>query len=231
MLLIVDKRKEAAIGLSEMFFYMGIPSFAVDAGESLEEISEIYRGVIVLSPENFYDLDEFIYRLRRKGRDVPIFAMLDEKSSAKSEYKSIFDDIFSFEPYAAKIYKMIIGYTESHSFPSPGIYKANGINASVDLKFPTYLSSPLPFTKTETMILRSLIRAYPGAFSSKNILKYAFKNSRAPDLASIRTHISIMNKKFRKITGRNLITLSLGSGYRISEDNIYTCSEPYCKNP
>lgn len=220
MILIIDKSKENAEGLSEMFFYMGIPTYAAGAGESLEETSQIYRAVIIISPEKFYDLEEFVGRLRLKAREIPIFALHDGDTVAR-EYQKLFDAIFPLEPYAAKIYGMIKEYTESHSHPSPGVYKIQGINASVDLKEPTYLSIPIPFTKTETMILRTLIRACPGAFSSKNILKYAFKSSRAPDLASIRTHISIMNKKFRKISGRNLITLSLGSGYKISDENAY----------
>ena len=211
MLLITDKSKESAEGLSEMFFYMGIPSYPADEKESLEEISSIYRAVIIVSPETFYELDKFVYRLRSKAHSIPIFAVSKENFGMLSEYRNLFEGIFSFEPYAARLYKMIREYTDSHSLFSPGVYKVHGVNASVDLKNPTYLSTPLPFTKTETMILRTLIRAHPSALSSRSILKYAFKTSRAPDLSSIRTHISIMNKKFRSISGRNLITLSLGS--------------------
>ena len=41
-----------------------------------------------------------------------------------------------------------------------------------------------------------------------------------PEESGIRTHISIMNKKFREITGRNLTVLTPGEGYRVLTPEI-----------
>ncbi|MBQ9487791.1 MAG: hypothetical protein IJU91_08360, partial [Selenomonadaceae bacterium] len=65
------------------------------------------------------------------------------------------------------------------------------------------------------MILRTLILYYPLCVSAKAIIKYAYRPSRAPQLCNIRTHISVMNRKFRMLTGRNLIGPIAGNGYTI----------------
>ena len=65
------------------------------------------------------------------------------------------------------------------------------------------------------MILRYLIRSYPVPQNAERILKYAFKPTRAPEAASIRTHLSIMNKKFEKSIGRKMISLEPHRGYII----------------
>ena len=102
----------------------------------------------------------------------------------------------------------------------PGNYELAGFNASINLAHPKYLYKALPFTKSETMILRVLIRTYPLPTAAKTILKYAFRQSRTPDIANVRTHISVMNKKFREIANRNVITFSMQEGYKILTPEI-----------
>ena len=65
------------------------------------------------------------------------------------------------------------------------------------------------------MIVKYLIRTYPRPTSAEEILRYAYRESRTPEISNIRTHISIINKKFRKLTERNLIEMSFGKGYRV----------------
>ena len=79
-----------------------------------------------------------------------------------------------------------------------------------------YFDTRINFTKTEAMILRYLIRSYPLPKNAESILKYSFRPSRTPEPASIRTHISIMNKKLEAATGRRMIILEPGRGYLIT---------------
>ena len=83
------------------------------------------------------------------------------------------------------------------------------------LKTPLYFGKPLPLTKTEAMILKTLIVTYPRPTSAKEVLKYAFKQNKTPEASNIRTHISVINKKFRAVAERNLIALTVGEGYVI----------------
>lgn len=215
MILVIDKSKEGAGRLSDIFFYMGIPSFATGAGDGLLENCPIYRSVIILFPEKFYDIEEYVSNLHSKNHKSPIFAVSDDVKFAK-EKKNLFDATFDFRPLAQVIYEKIEEYSLSHSLESPSVFRAAYVDASLNLKSPTYFSSPIPFTKTEAMILRTLISSYPSPLSSRSILKYAFKPARAPELSSIRTHISLINKKSRETVGKPIISLSLGEGYKLS---------------
>ena len=209
MILIVNKSKKNARDFADMFHFMGILAYAVTPHEALSEISTEYRAVLIMNPDLLADKQDFTTRLRSYA-DIPIFAI----TKAPDEIDEIiFDSTIRSAAYAAVAYRCICDYTESHGLRSPGSYKLAGINASVNLYAPIFFNKGLPFTKTETMILRALIRSYPLPISAKNILKYAFRQSRLPDISSVRTHISIMNKKYRKITSRNIVTLIPGEGY------------------
>ena len=211
MILIINKSKKDARGLSDMFYFMGVLTSATTPHEALSEISTNYRAAIIMNPDTLADKEDFVKRLRSYA-DIPLFAITKYPDSTD---KILFDGIIKNALFASKIYRCIIEYTESHALRNPGSYKLAGINASVNLYVPMYFNRGLPFTKTETMILRTLIKNYPTPTTAKDILKYAFRQTRLPDVSNVRTHISVMNKKYRKITSRNIITLSHGKGYVI----------------
>ena len=58
------------------------------------------------------------------------------------------------------------------------------------------------------------------AVKTDEILKFAFRKNRSPDDASIRTHISKINKKAMKISGRKLIFNVEKNGYRLFDKEI-----------
>ena len=200
MILIINKSKKEARGLSDMFYYMGILAYGVTPAEALSEISPIYRAIILMSPDNLPDKEDYVARLRSYAQ-IPIFAMT---ASHDNHDVILFDEVIKKGTYASYIYKSICDYSYKYGTKLPGSYQLSGINASCDNIAPLYFFKALPFTKTETMILRTLIRTYPQPTSAKEILKYAFRPSKIPDISNIRTHISIMNKKFRDVTGRNM---------------------------
>lgn len=216
MILIINKSKKDARGLSDMFYYMGILAFGATPTEALSEISTIYRAVIIMNPDSLPDKEDYINRLRSYA-DIPVFAITDTRDNHDS---ILFDGIMKKGMYSAKIHKYISEYVTQHGAKLPGNYQLAGINASCDLSVPIYFFKALPFTKTETMILRTLIRTYPQPTSAKEILKYAFRSSKTPDISNIRTHISVMNKKFREATGKNIITFEFGAGYRVLTPEI-----------
>lgn len=216
MILIINKSKKDAHGLSDMFYYMGILAFCATPAEALSEVSTNYRAVIIMNPNSLPDKEDYVNRIRSYA-DIPLFAITDIHDSHDS---ILFDGIIKKGIYSAKIYKYLSEYSIQHGKKLPGNYQLAGINASCDLRAPVYFFKALPFTKTETMILRTLIRTYPQPTSAKNILKYAFRPSKAPDISNIRTHISVMNKKFREATGRNIITFEIGAGYRVLTPEI-----------
>lgn len=211
MILVIDKNKKSAVSVAEMFFYMGVLTKAATLSEAFSEISNTYRAVVLLSPETYPDAEDFIKRLRSYSLTVPIFA-IGEKESAP--YRDI-AMAFPRSSYAAEILSKILQYTVDNGLPMPGDYKLAGLDLSCDSKTCSYFWTPFPVTKTEAMIIKYLIRTYPRPTSAEEILKYAYRESRTPEASNVRTHISVINKKFRELTGRNLIDMSIRMGYNI----------------
>ena len=211
MILIIDKSRKNAMSVADMFFYMGILAKATTVGESFSEISDIYRAVIIIAPDTLPDTEDFVKRLRTYNLKVPIFAVGEPDRSSEH----LFAGIFPVGTYASSIMAKILEYTLKNSLPQPGDYKLAGIDLSCDLSTPTYFWTPLPLTKTEAMIVKYLIRTYPRPTTAEEILKYAYRQSRTPEVSNIRTHVSIINRKFRNLANRNLIEMSFGKGYRV----------------
>ncbi len=209
MILIIDKSKKNARRIAEMLYYMGFIAIAETPSDALSEISTQYKAAIIINPDKLADCIDYAERLHSYAAGVPLFAISDCNIFRGS---ACFEEVFKTGTYAARIAETLILRLGRNA---PGTYKLAGIDASVNKSFASYFNSPLHFTKTETMILRALIKSYPRTASAKEILKYAFRASRVPELSNIRTHISVMNKKFREISGRNLIISEIGSGYKI----------------
>ena len=184
--------------------------------EAFSEISPNYSAVILMNPNILADKEDYASRLRSYA-SIPIFAMSDEPSPIDTV---IFDGVIKGTPYASKILSYVTNFCIECGIKPPGTYKLAGIDASVNLTTPTYFNKALVYTKTELMILRTLIATYPNPIGAPLILKYAFKPTKKPELPNIRTHISIMNKKFRDITNRNVIVLTPSEGYRILTPEI-----------
>ena len=211
MILIINKSKKDARSLAEIFHIMGVLAYAATPGEALSEISLQYSAVIVMNPSLLPAKEEYAARLRSYAH-IPIFAYCDTE---KPEDKITFDGVIKSSSYATSILSVISEYNYENGVKAPGIYRLAGIDASMTLKTPLYFGKPLPLTKTEAMILKTLIVTYPRPTSAKEVLKYAFKQNKTPEASNIRTHISVINKKFRAVAERNLIALTVGEGYVI----------------
>ena len=216
MILIINRSKRDAKNLAEMFYLMGIIAHGATPTEALSEISLQYKVAIIMSPSVLPDKEDYVSRLRSYAK-IPIIAMTDEPSGHDID---IFDLIIKKSTYGSKIIETIRRYCESIGIEPPGKYRLDGINASAQSKTPTYLFSELPLTRTELMVLRTLIITYPRRTPASEILKYAFRQSRAPELSNVRTHISVINRKFREKIGKNLIGYIDGRGYIILTPSV-----------
>ena len=218
MVLIIDTSKKNAVSISDMFYYMGIISRAVTPNEALSEISSLYRVVLVSNPGNFPDIHDFMSRLASYYRGIPIVSISnfpDDKA-----YCRLFDKNYSSETFSSTLATNIMRLQEERNLVKIGTYVLAGIDASCDLKRINVLNGTIPFTKTEAMILRYLILTYPAPQRPKDILDYSFKPGRRPEVASIRTHISLMNKKSREVRGKNIIVYVPDVGYTVSTPEI-----------
>ena len=213
MLLIISQEKKAARSISDTFHYMSILSYAASPHEALSELSNLYRSVLIINPEGFADINDYVIRIKSYRSDIPIFALTDQ--TPPPYYPDIFDGVFTKQTFTPALAEKIIRFANENSRAKIGDYYLAGFDASSDTLGVNYFYTKVNFTKTEAMILRYLIRSYPIPQKANNILKYAFRPSRAPEASSIRTHISIMNKKLEKCTGKRMIVLEAGMGYLI----------------
>ena len=218
MLLIISTFKKRAEAVSDMFYYMGVLSYAATPTEALGEISDTYRAILILDPSNLPDTEDYLNKIRLYASSVPIFAI--QSGDAGRNFDGLFDGSFPDECYSSSLVEEIVRYQFNHKLPLLAHYRLAGIDASCDIRKVKVFDESLDFTKTETMILRYLIVSYPVAQSTKNIVKYAFKPSRKPEITSIRTHISVMNKKFKDKTGRSLFISLPTLGYTVSTPEI-----------
>lgn len=213
MLLIISQNKKIARSVQETFHYMSILSYGTTPHEALSEVSNLYRAVLIINPENFPDINDYVGRIKAYKSDIPIFAITEKE--APSNYPDIFDGCFVKPGFTPALAEKIIDYAKDNGLAKIGDYYLAGFDASSHTVGVYFFYTKLPLTKTEAMILRYLIRSYPIPQSSDKILKYAFKPSRAPEAASIRTHLSIINKKLEASIGRKMITMEPHRGYVI----------------
>lgn len=213
MLLIISQSKKTAKSVQETFYYMSILAYSATPHEALSEVSEIYRAALIINPDGFPDVNDYVGRLKSYKSDLPVFALTDREE--KPVYADIFDGVFTRQAMTPLLASKIIGYANENNRAKIGDYRLAGFDASSNRVGVGYFDRRVDLTKTEAMILRFLSRAYPVPQSAEQIIKYAFKPSRAPEPPSVRTHISVMNKKLEAALGRKMIVHSQGKGYLI----------------
>lgn len=217
MILIINKSQKEASLISELFYNMGFLSLGLTPDKASSEISNRYRAVLIISPESIGSLSEYVPMLRKFSLGAPIFALSSSESFDKnySEYVTLFDKIFCEAEISYELVAEIIKYQTESDMRRIGSYRALGIDASIFEKEVTFFDIPTGFTKTETMIVRYLTVSFPTYAKASEILRFAFKSGRCPEVSNIRTHICSINKKFAKITGRALISSENRAGYTL----------------
>ena len=212
MVLIVSQNKSNAVAISHIFYYMRVLSYPCTPSTALSEISTLYRAVLVIEPNDLPDTADFVKRLRDKA-PVPVFAVAKEPKKCKSPYA--FDEVYRDAILSGNLYYLINKYLEEHGFPLIGIYRYAGLDVSCDKKIPTHYFRNTIITTTERMILSFLVIAKDEQQEPKNIIKYAFRHGRNPDISCVRSHISSINKKFNQSGSLNIIGNNPGTGYYI----------------
>ncbi|MBE6537021.1 MAG: helix-turn-helix domain-containing protein [Ruminococcaceae bacterium] len=215
MLLIIDKCQSNANAASDIFNHMGILSYGTTPELASLEFSNRHRAILFMHPERMVSAVDLVELARTYSLDSCVFAIMDEGYEGH-QLSALFDKVFTDGSLSSKIVYDILTYQTDRGKGALGTYRMAGIEASVHNSETTYFDIPLNLTKTETMILRYLIASFPIAQSGKRILKYAFRSGRLPEISSIRAHISSINRKFKDIAKRTIISNVQGSGYKIT---------------
>ena len=213
MILVIDQTVHRASIYADMLHYMGVIAKPESYKSALGEVSLRYRAIIIVNPECLPDAEDYLRHLCTYAHRTPIFAI--SKNPRDIPVPDAFAISFDDAIYSSTLLSRIADYCKQNALPVPGTYALAGIDASVDRGYVTFFDTPLSLTRTESMILRYLISVYPASAQIDEILAFAYRDSRRPEQSSVRAHICIINKKFRKIRGRSLISHKSGIGYSV----------------
>ena len=125
MILIVSKSKKKAENYAELLLTMGYIAYGATVSEALNEISPLYRAVIIHNAEEIIDKSAFLSSFNAVSLKIPIFAIggsdnpeitlsLPEGSSANA------------------VIKKITRYLAVNDLPMIGDYTCAGFDASVN---------------------------------------------------------------------------------------------------
>lgn len=218
MILVVNRSRKFSKSICDIFHYMGILSYAATPSEAMIEMSTLYRAVLVLDPATLPDPAEFVRNIRKYAEHIPIFSM--SADGPKDEYAHLFDMSFKIAISSAAFATKASAYCRERNLSFPGDYRLAGFNAIPGNPCIKYFGEDFILSKTETMIFRYLIRSYPIPQTPANIIKYAFPPSRHPDPSCIKTHISVINKKFMEYEGRKLMIMIPSKGYIVNTAEV-----------
>jgi hypothetical protein len=213
MILIVHPSQKQAKEIADVFYYMGIPASARRPKEALSEASLCYRAILICKPSALPSPEDYAKRLRSVSGGVPLFALAEVGED--HALAPLFEEIFDESSSSARVLTRIRRLQSERALPLLGSYSLAGLSLDCDLACPHYCDAPIGFTKTETMILRYLVRTYPDGADVHHILRYAMRPTSLSEPSGIRTHIWGINRKFFERTGRRLIESIPGEGYRI----------------
>ena len=128
MLLIICPSKKIARNISETFHYMSILSYGTTPHDALSEVSILYRAALIVNPEGFADIKDYVNRLKSYHSELPIFALTDD--NPPPNYIDIFDGIFTRPTFTPSLAEKIIEYANENNRAKIGSYFLAGFDAS-----------------------------------------------------------------------------------------------------
>ncbi len=201
MILLYGKDDGIRKTVCNMLHLLGAICIEGDDNQPLPVSPSLLHAQIILSPE--YDIRQTIVKIRDRHPSAPLFTLLDKHPAAPS--RALVDKAFSSEVSIPHALFGIIEDCRHLGRTPPCSYEALGIRAHINTDGVYYLGRKISFTKTEAMLLRALLIAHPKPLYASALLSVALSPSRELDVANVRTHVSVMNKKFLFHTGLRLI--------------------------
>ncbi len=208
MVLIISENTSNASIWHDILHYAGIPSDFKKASNLGSTKVPFRMGLII---ENNVE-EEYLKRIKRELGNLPLFAVCED-----DECEGV---IGCFNKHI-NAHELINECNSAlYGLGRKGIleYSLFGIDASIYEIIVRYFGKRIHLTKSETLVLRTLIAAHPSVISAKDILALAFKEGRKPNVSSVRTHICSINKRFNELLGDGLICSDEG-GYKIKNPN------------
>lgn len=203
MILLVGRSRGLCDTVGELLQRMGYISEQVLPEEAEARLCPRHHAVLLLGRRVCEGVGEFVGRLRAVGGNIPIYAIRDDFSP---EEHSVFDGVYANSVFSAAAVGELATLAVSRGLVPIGEYISGGIDARVNGREVKLCGEPLGLTRTEAAVLRYLIAVGGEGIRASEILTGLFRPSRRPTEASVRTHISSINKKATELSGHPVIT-------------------------
>ncbi len=210
MLYIFSNDRNDASVVAEIFYYLGIVTASMAYSDwSGGDIPQCYRATLLISPDNSPAVGLIVKATLRAGA-IP-FVISDTVTPELPDGAIAVPSSCAYPALPAFIEDTMHRLGKR----APGEYLAAGICSHRLDPLVFADGRTLKLTKTELMIVRYLCASYPERRCAAQILSFAFRGSKRPEVSNIRTHVSLINKKAEATLGRHLISSVPREGYTI----------------
>ena len=210
MIMITSNTPELARTAREIFFTMGYLSDTASPCDAPLLLCDRHRAVVALGRESERGWHEVVSAVRLIHGEIPFIAIREDITGGTL---AAFDRVYPNSVYSALAVGELRALARSRGLMPVGEYSVSELCASVEGGAPSFAGKPIGLTKTEAMVLRTVIAFGGEGVSVPVILSHAFRTARAPSEAGVRTHISSINRKLRAISERACIRSGEGGYY------------------
>lgn len=157
------------------------------------------RGLIILRPEQFTDLEGLVARVRAAYPDIPLVLFLrkDDTDGNLYVYRRLSDFVYDDGVGVDKVTHDLLSAYEAKG--GKGENKiAHGLYISRDREYATIFGLPVPYTKVELMLLYYLLLIYPRAASRDELCSVCFQPGHTVSEHNLISRISEINCKTKE---------------------------------
>ena len=216
MILITNDNLRDATTAADLFHYMGVLAYPTVYKDALPEASSKYRTYLLYDPDDSPMAARLVQRIKEASEGACVIEIRSGGNFASCrESKYGADAVIAGDLTGAALAREIALVRYGSADVPLSEYRIPGLLTDSADTSVSYLGERIRLTKTELMIVKFLCVTYPAPTDAKSILKYAFRQAAAPELANIRTHISVINRKAISEAGARLISSEPRVGYAL----------------
>ena len=219
MLGIIDKNvQDKAVGDAQRLFYRARVHTRVISPDSIGyTVIAPLRGILILRPEAFPDLESVLSSLRERFPRLPIALVLPRANATGNRFlyrrmaDFVYDDDVEIERLITDLYDA--NHTRSGAADT---HIVGGLYMDRAQPYATIYGMPVPFTQVEWMLLYYLLQVYPRAASVEEMAAVCFRPGHEIHAHNVIARISQINCKVRaSFPALRLIERDKSGGYRL----------------
>ena len=209
MVLVIDRDKDYAEALADIFRFCRIPAYSLHPSEALAEQKSGYRAILLGRGEEAVEEIGFLRGFREHFDGIPTFTLCDDALSVRL-YNRADGCLRGID---GSLPQRLAESVSALGCVAPDEYRLGRVEILRDGVRRIEDGAYMKISKTETMILRVIASFAPHRIRSEAVVKYAYSPMRAPGESVVRTHLCALNKRAIRMLGHALVDHSAEEGY------------------